>query len=131
MRHDKPSLQLAPNDETMEETSTPHTAGTWEQHIINHLISYFNVGDLEPIEVTSSSDWEGSDEDEPVPVAKVKGKGKQKERKDPGNTLALQWYCQLMLLQWIHASVLTALGRKKPLVTLTVGLMRICVLPHN
>ena len=74
MRHNKPSLQLAPNDETMEEMLTPHTAGTWEQHIINHLISYFNVGDLELIKVTSSSDWEGSDEDEPVLCNKCAGK---------------------------------------------------------
>jgi hypothetical protein len=96
VRLDKPSLQLAPSSEAMEEVASGFTAGAWEQHIINHLISHCNLGGLEPIdEETSSSDSEdsdfGHDEDEPAPVAQS---SKQKEKQSNGNVLfhALHWY---------------------------------------
>ena len=96
VRNDKPSLQLLPNDETMEETPTTHTVGLWEQRIMDHLISCCDVGALEPIEENSASDWQDSepesDGDEPALVAnskkeKRRGKQKQKEKRGPGNVL--------------------------------------------
>ena len=92
MRHDTPSLQLAPNDEAMEEMATTHTVGHWEQYIIDHLISCCEVEGLELIEVNSSLDSEesalGYDEDEPGPMAKSeKEKRRRKQKQDAGNIL--------------------------------------------
>lgn len=93
VRHDKPSLQLAPNDEAMEETPDTYTAGRWEHHIINHLISSCKIRDLGPLEDGSNSGDDsnvGDDENEPVSAANYKmekRRGKQKGEQDPGNVL--------------------------------------------
>jgi len=103
MKHDNPSLQLVPNDGTMEETTTTDTIAPWEQYIINHLISCCDVGGLESTdEENSSSDPEDSDlgyyEDEPAPVAKSKKEKrsrKQKEKQDAGT-----FYCSVVMV-WL------------------------------
>jgi hypothetical protein len=96
MRNDIPSLQLAPDDEAMEETAT--TNGSWELSIINHLISCCDVEGLEHIDEEispdSDSDFEesdhGYDADEPAPVAKSSKEKKRRnreERQGAGNVL--------------------------------------------
>ena len=108
MRHDKPSLRLAPDGEAMEERAPAHTNGSWELHIINHLISHCGIGGLEQTDEDTGSGFEETDEDtgsgfeesdlgdaeaEPVPVGiskKEKRRRKQGERKHAGNVL-LQW----------------------------------------
>lgn len=98
LRTDKPSLQLAPNEQGIQEleTNTTYTFGPWEQHIINHLISCCDAGGLEPVESSSSSDAEdeyeedayeedASDEDEPVLKTKsTKEKRGRKQKKKQG-----------------------------------------------
>jgi hypothetical protein len=93
---DKPSLQLAPSSEAMEEADSGHTAGAWEQFIINHPISCCNLGGLELIdEENSSSDSEDSeaeyDENEPGPVEQSR---KQKGKQRIGNVSL--WCCTRM-----------------------------------
>jgi hypothetical protein len=98
LKHDKPSLWLAADNEAMEETATTHANGTWELSIINHLISCCNIGGLEQIDKEISagagSDFEesnlGYDKDEPAPVMKSNKRkriGKQQEKRDAGNIL--------------------------------------------
>jgi hypothetical protein len=98
MRNDKPSLQLAPDDEAMEETATTHTDDTWELYIIKHLISHCDVRGLEQIDEEISDDlgseFDDSDlgdvEDEPAPVAKSRKEKrgrKQGEKKAACNVL--------------------------------------------
>jgi hypothetical protein len=98
VRNDVLSLQLAPDDEAMEEMATTHTNGTWELFIVNHLISWCDIGGLEQINkeisADSGSDFEesdrGYDDDEPAPVAKSKKEKRrrdQEERQGAGNVL--------------------------------------------
>lgn len=96
IRTDKPSLQLVPNEQGIQETTTTYTFSPWEQHIINHLISCCNTGGLEPVESTSSPDVEYGyeddeyeedrcDEDVPVLMAKsTKEKKGRKQKKEQG-----------------------------------------------
>jgi hypothetical protein len=93
---DKLSLQLAPSSEAMEEADSGHTAGAWEQFIINHLISCYNLGGLELINRENSSlDTEDSeaeyDENEPAPVEQTR---KQKGKQHIGNVSL--WCCTRM-----------------------------------
>ena len=98
MRSDKPSLWLTPNDGGIGETVTTHTNGSWELHIITHLISHCNVGGLGQIDEEISTDIGSGFEDrelgyvevKPVPVAKSKKekrRRKQREKQDAGNVL--------------------------------------------
>ena len=98
MRSDKPSLWLTLNDGGIGETVTTHTNGSWELHIITHLISHCNVGGVGQIDKEISTDIGSGFEDcelgyvevEPVPVAKSKKekrRRKQREKQDAGNVL--------------------------------------------
>ena len=91
-RLSKPILQMAPDDGDMEEDT--HTNGTWELHIINHLMVHRTN---EEGSVDSASDFEpgdlGNDKDEPTLEAKYrkeKRDGKQREKQDGGK--ALSWH---------------------------------------
>jgi len=95
---DKPSLQLAQDDEALEEMGTTHTSGAWELYIVNHLMACCGIGDLKRIDAEVSTGTEldfedssvGYDEDELAPVAKPrkeKRRRNQKEKKGMGNVL--------------------------------------------
>ena len=102
MRYDKPSLQLAPDDDDMEETATTHTNDSWELYIMNHLISHCDVGGLEQIDeeeipTDPGSDFEDSDlgdvedvGDELAPVRKKEKRGRKQGEKQVACNVLLQ-----------------------------------------
>ena len=99
MRSDKPSLWLTPRDRGKEDVTT-HTDGSWELHIITHLISHCNVGGLDQIDDDISTDIGSGFEDlgyvevEPVPVAKSnRRRGEERRSKMPVIS-----YCSVALI---------------------------------
>lgn len=92
MRGDKPSLQLAPSGEGMEQMATTHTDGSWELYIINYLISHCNTGGLGQTdeEISGSELEDGNHGYALVPVVKSKKerrRGKQEEKQNTDNAL--------------------------------------------
>jgi hypothetical protein len=75
------------NDEAIEETAATPAFGSWEQHIIGHLISHCDFRGLECIKENPSSDYEESsigydryDEDESDAVTKSTRKTREKQK---------------------------------------------------
>lgn len=83
-----PSLRPVVDFQDIKEAGATHTTGSWELHIINHLISHCNLGALEEIDEEIPTETGGFVEDKPVPVAKSKRekrRRKQGETQDAGN----------------------------------------------